>query len=63
MINSLNYEHWTDKQKYFYVILEIVHESGTPVLDGIEPATGQATGNNDMFCFLNIFFVGQKRQF
>ena len=59
MVNSLNYEHWTDKQKYFYVNLEIVHESGTPVLDGVE----QATGNNDMFCFLNIFFVGQKRQF
>ena len=31
-------------------ILELVHESRTPVLDGIK----HATDNNDMFCFLNI---------
>ena len=34
-------------------ILEILHESGTPVLDSINQF-GQATDNNDMFCFLNI---------
>ena len=31
-------------------ILELVHKSRTPVLDGIE----HATDNNDMFCFLKI---------
>ena len=35
-------------------ILEIVHESETSVLDGIEPVW-TATDNNDMFCFLNIY--------
>ena len=35
-------------------ILEIVHESETPVLDGIEPVW-TATDNNDILCFLNIY--------
>ena len=37
-------------------ILGIVHESGTPVLSGIEPVWTR-TDNNDMLCFLNIFFL------
>ena len=35
-------------------ILEIVHESETPVLNGIEPVW-TATDNNDILCFLNIY--------